>query len=398
MRWQGCQRRVLRAAAVLALLVMLGAAPSGARAGLPLLGFSDQSMRWSDAGDTRLGQLATAARDLGSSSGVPTATWRMNLSWADVQAGFTPNPSYYWRTYDRIYSALRAKGIKPLWVVQRAPTWATSMLDLCPPAPAGNCPPADKRLGAWRSFVKNVVLRYPESAGIEVWNEPNLHRFWGTFVDPGRYSRVLSNAYAGVQDAVGQLAPSMPAGWSMPVLLAAPADPSGGGLWREMTAVDWMKALYDEFGARRDFDALAWHVYPNPQTVPPDQATPSLLGALDTFANIRDAHGDAAKPIWVTEIGWHTVGSIGSHGQPTDPAHQGKFLRCAYGLLVDSPRNVVAFVINNLVDQSPYPKDQEGSFGLLASDLSFKAPPPDDGYSILQGYFARPPSPVTSCE
>jgi hypothetical protein len=99
----------------------------------------------------------------------------------------------------------------------------------------------------------------------------------------------------------------------------------------------------------------------------------------------------------VTEIGWHTAGSIGNHGQPTDPLHQGEFLRCAYGLLVDSPRNVAAFVINNLVDQSPSGQDQEGSFGLLASDLGFKAPPPNDGYSILRSYFAGVPSRVASC-
>jgi hypothetical protein len=395
----GKARSLLVAAALIAGALVPSTATAGTAA-MPALGVNDVAMRAFGATDQRLQQVATAAENLGSSSGVPVWVWRMELAWSDVQPGLKPNPPFDWARYDRIYAALRAHGIKPLWVVMRAPNWARNPLDLCRPAPGGQCPPADGRLGEWRNFVKNAVLRYPQSAGIEVWNEPNTHQFWGTFVNPPRYARVLGAAYLGVQDAEDQLRSSLPAGWDVPVLSGGPANPKvSASIWRaawgEMSAPAWLNAVYDT-GERR-FDALSAHAYPHPQTVPPDLASPPLLNGLATLAAIRDARGDSNKPIWLTEIGYHTAGSWGSFGPPTDSQHQGEFLRCAYGLLIDNPDNIAAFVINHLVDQSTQPIDQEGSFGLLANDLSFKAPPPNDGYSILQSYFAGTPTRVTGC-
>jgi hypothetical protein len=386
-------RLLLVAAALIGGSVLV---PSTASATPPALGFNDVAMRVNGATDQRLQQVASAAQNLGSNTGVPAQVMRMELGWSDVQAGNNPNPPFYWQQYDRIYNTLREQGIKPLWIVMRAPNWARNPLDLCQPAPAGLCPPAATRLGDWQNFVRNAVLRYPESAGIEVWNEPNIRKFWGTSINPARYVGVLHTAYLGVQQAVQQQQPSRPPGWTVPVLLGGPADPQSGGIWGELSASDWLNAVYNVEGGARDFDALSVHIYPT-QTVPPDVATPTLLDAMQGYVGIRDAHGDAARPIWLTEIGYHTVGDSQGFGQHTDPQHQGEFLRCAYGLLIDDPDNIAAFLINHLIDQSPQPTDQEGSFGLLANDLNFKAPPPNDGYSILQSYFARTPTQVPSC-
>jgi hypothetical protein len=211
---------------------------------------------------------------------------------------------------------------------------------------------------------------------------------------------VLGSAYLGVQEAEDQLRPSKPAGWNFPVLFGGAANPRSSGsvwgaVWGQMSAPDWLNAVYDT-GERR-FDALSAHAYPHPQTVPPDQASSPLLSGLETLEAIRDARGDSDKPIWLTEIGYHTVGDSGNFGPPTDSQNQGEFLRCAFALLIDHPLDVEAFVINHLVDQSAYPRDEEDSFGLLANDLSFKATPPTDGYSILQSYFAGSSARTASC-
>ena len=40
-------------------------------------------------------------------------------------------------------------------------------------------------------FVADLVKRYPLSAGVEVWNEPNLRAYWGSIHDAAGYVRLV---------------------------------------------------------------------------------------------------------------------------------------------------------------------------------------------------------------
>ena len=51
----------------------------------------------------------------------------------------------------------------------------------------------------WQAFVKAAVSRYPNVRAIEIWNEPNLARFWSPAADPVRYATILKEAHDAVR-------------------------------------------------------------------------------------------------------------------------------------------------------------------------------------------------------
>src|SRR4051812_25868213 len=129
-----------------------------------LFGFNDNAVR--------AGQLsAPADADLAARAGANLT--RVGFDWRYAE----PSPGHYELSdYDAIYKSSLARGIRPLWTVVFAPRWAWTLGTTC----SGDCryPPADNQMAAWTGLLKLIAQRYPRSAGIEVWNEPNLKDFW----------------------------------------------------------------------------------------------------------------------------------------------------------------------------------------------------------------------------
>ena len=100
---------------------------------------------------------------------------RVNLSWSELQPNQGTAPTNWaWGPSDRLYQSLLAAGVQPVWTFIDAPCWAAD----------GGCagdinPPADNRLADYGAAAAQVALRYPQSAGIEIWLEPNVTDFWG---------------------------------------------------------------------------------------------------------------------------------------------------------------------------------------------------------------------------
>ena len=67
-------------------------------------------------------------------------------------------------------------------------------------------PPAPSHYGDAAAFAVLLAQRYPNAAGIEVWNEENLSEFWAPTPDVGAYMTLLGDVYTAVKAAV----PSMP--------------------------------------------------------------------------------------------------------------------------------------------------------------------------------------------
>jgi len=168
----------MRGAACLAALAAALAAGCGGddeprRTGPPpAFGFNDNSVR---AGQATPEQSARLTRRAGGTVS------RLTLDWRSVE----PSPGVLdLRPYDRIYRALRRRGVKPLWIPMFAPRWAWDAGTSC----SGDCrfPPSAAADAAWRRLLARIVRRYPESAGIEIWNEPNSILFWRPRPDAGR--------------------------------------------------------------------------------------------------------------------------------------------------------------------------------------------------------------------
>lgn len=142
--------------------------------------------------------------------------------------------------------------------------------------------PAYKHLDLWREYVRRTVghfkgrLRY-----WEVWNEPDLEQFWKDTPNPANYTLLLKAAYEEIKavdpDAV--------------VLL--------GGL--SGIPMGFIEGIY-QAGGGAYFDVMNVHPYRYPQ-IP---ESPSLSEDLRQLRDLMAEHGDADKPVWITEIGWPT--------------------------------------------------------------------------------------------
>ena len=169
--------------------------------------------------------------------------------------------------YDKLLDDAEARGITVLPIIYGPPRWAT---------------PAWQHLDGYAAFVRETVRRYGKRMPvIEIWNEQNLAGFWKN-PNPTNYVALLKAAYKAAKEADPSVRVAMGgvAGW-------------GYAFVRPMYAA----------GAKDYFDIVNVHPYCY-------QYGSSLEQELrHGFAWLRKTmadYGDAAKPIWFTEIGWPT--------------------------------------------------------------------------------------------
>jgi hypothetical protein len=147
-------------------------------------------------------------------------------------------------------------------------------------------------------FVATFAQRYRGKVEhIIVWNEPNLSFEWGYRpVDPAAYSALLQSVYPMAKAAnpdlvvlAGALAPT----------LEQPGSPAG------LNDLTYLEEIYEAGGAPF-FDGLAAHAY-GLQWPPEAEPGPEVLNfrRVELLREIMVAHGDAQKPIFVTEAGWN---------------------------------------------------------------------------------------------
>jgi hypothetical protein len=189
---------------------------------------------------------------------------------------------------DGFVARAAAAGVDVLMVVTNAPQWANGSTDPHV-APLNNADYAD--------YLAQLMARYPSVHEYEIWNEPNGGWAW-TNPDPVRYAALLKVAYTrakSIDPSVRILAPS----------LSGPDQAS------------YLDRFYAA-GGKGYFDAFSMHGYwwnLNGSTVLPyyNAANPdqSIFGAFTTrILPVMTKYGDQGKPVWWTETGIATQGSI----------------------------------------------------------------------------------------
>ena len=194
-----------------------------------IVGFNDNAVR--------AGQISPD-RDAALTAAVGAHLQRVTFDWRVVE----PRPGvYHFEQYDAIYKALLAHGIRPIFIPMFAPAWAAPQGRTCFFL-GGDCryPPGPRMDGAWRNILTLLARRYPSSAGIEIWNEPNLRMFWQPRPDPGRYVQLLRSAWL----AIKAVDPGMPV--------------VSGGLSNLQESDDGDISLPDYLGAMYSNDAQRW--------------------------------------------------------------------------------------------------------------------------------------------
>lgn len=194
-----------------------------------------------------------------------------------------------WDVYDDIVAAAEEVGMELIVRLDTSPKWARP----------GNVhvatPPDD--LADFGDYVAAVVDRYKGRVRYyQVWNEPNLAVEWGNRpVDAGAATALLGVGYerakAADPDAV-ILGPAL-----------APTIANGPDALNELV---FLQAMYDA-GAAAYFDIGSVQAY-GLRNGPDDRR----LGPGDVnfsrpilYREVMVRNGDAAKPIWASEIAWN---------------------------------------------------------------------------------------------
>jgi len=202
-----------------------------------------------------------------------------------VPTDFTP--------FDAYVAAAAARGLAVLPVVELAPSW----LAIRPMDRAS--PPADPE--AYGRFMAALVGRYgpdgslwrerPELRKVpirtwQIWNEPSLGGFWSEQPFAPTFVPLLRSAATAVRAA----------------------DPGAKLVLAGLPNLSWedLERLYAA-GARGLFDAVAVHPY--------TRRPRDVVRVIQRARRVMRANGDAAVPIWVTEMSWPAA--VGRAPTPT---------------------------------------------------------------------------------
>lgn len=212
--------------------------------------------------------------------------------WAYIE----PEPDRYdWKHPDLVVEHACAQGLTIIARVGYVPAWARP--DPRQQETTPNYLDAE-HYQDFAAFVAAFLARYRGRVNhLIVWNEPNLSLEWGYRpVDPAAYVELLKTVYPAAHAAnsevvvlAGALAPT----------LEPPGSPAG------LNDLDYLEAMY-AVGAAPYFDALAVHAYG--LGFPPEaDPAPEVVNFRRTelLRAVMVAHGDAWKPVYVTESGWN---------------------------------------------------------------------------------------------
>ena len=175
---------VIAIAALMSLLTMA----SSSQAALP----GAQSFGIATGGAIQSEDPATLGKDLDAIAGTGAKWIRIDINWAQVQAGGPT--SYNWTAIDRLVQGASARGISVLGGIMYTPGWAR---------PAGTSATYGPDPAKFAAFAKAAAAHY-SALGVhtyEVWNEPNIKSFWTPSPNVGDYTRLLKAAYPAIKGA-----------------------------------------------------------------------------------------------------------------------------------------------------------------------------------------------------
>lgn len=293
-------------------------------------------------------------RLMGDAAAAGVTSVRGDFSWRLIQAG--GRTAYDWAQTDRIVEAANRHGVGLLPILTETPDWARRLLCVVP----GACPPRDP--DDFARFARAAAERYAP-LGVrawEIWNEPNLARFWAV-PNPLGYGRL----FVAAQSAITSVDPGAT------VLLgglAGGATLIGGGL----DPRPFLRGVCLLTSACRVASGLAYHPYT-------DGTLPSKTNQLSAWAKIsrttpslRSVLADSGVPdlpIWLTEVGAPT-GSNNVVPNYVTESVQAQIVQDAYATARTEP-GVVSLYWYSYRDE-PGLVGAEAFFGLKRADGSPK--------------------------
>ncbi|MQA74121.1 MAG: hypothetical protein GEU88_07255 [Solirubrobacterales bacterium] len=278
-------------------------------------------------------------------------SFREGIAWKVLQ----PNPggtpaTWNWAPFDSVYARALATGVRPMWTFTSAPCWAAQS----PCDPNGVNPVAAPSVGAYANAAAQIALRYPMSAAIEIWFEPNSAKFWGAPADPRGFSELVGAASAAIQATGTGVA--VYSGGLAPGRAAADKLEMSKFLSRALAA-----------GGIEGADAIGFHAVADVPFKPGNNPTKGYLGRLRINVQALDselADAGVRRPIAVTELAFSTAGP-----KPYTDAQQAEALVSSYQVL-RRIAEIPIVIVSRLLDNGDGSKVQ--GFGVVRSNGSKK--------------------------
>lgn len=282
-----------------------------------------------------MSQTALTAEDYGLMGDAKVGTHRFEIPWGAIDPTAAPN-DYNFASVDAVMSELATEGIEPLPFIFTTPEWAVELDGgACGKKCAIYAPRTPAGLGAWKTFVGDVVERYgpggtfwqlnpqlPENPVNEwqIWNEQNSPSFYGPKPNVPAYAKLLKASESAISAADS----------GAEVIVGGMFGTPLGGRKPGIAAWDFLARLYDVKGIKRSFDGVGIHPYA--------ARLSKVTGQVDLMREAMVEARDTSADIWITEVGWASTG-------PANPLVRGakgqaKRLREAFDYFIRNRRKL----------------------------------------------------------
>lgn len=236
------------------------------------LGVQAQAMRGAGVGSVRVAVYWSDAQPYATAAAVPPDQAARFVDADGVPTDFAAT--------DAVVGAAAAAGIDVLPVVLRTPAWAAAD----PAQPAS--PPRDA--ASYARFLTALVHRYGPNGAFwtshaparpirrwQVWNEPDIRKYWSRQPFAASYVRLLRAAHAAIHAA----------------------DPRAKVVLAGLTNRSWidLRQVYAA-GGRGAFDVAAAHPF--------SRRVANVLKIVELVRREMRRHHDAATPLALTELSW----------------------------------------------------------------------------------------------
>jgi hypothetical protein len=304
-----------------------------------------------DGGDIQTLSRTDLARYLDGVKAAGARWIRIGIYWTVIQrAG--PR-SYDWRPFDRVVNAARRRRLAVLGVILYTPGWARAR------GMPGTAPPRDLR--DYAAFAGRAARHFgPRVRAYEIWNEPNIGRFWTPAPSAAAYTAMLELADRAIKRA-------RPAA----TVVSAGLSPYGGygaADAQHVNPITFLEQMYAN-GAGGSMDAVGWHPYNFPYGLGyySWSAWSQMADTTPSARSVMLANGDGAKRIWATEWGAPTGASSTSVTDDQQAALVAEGLQRLKSFRWAGPSFLYSYR-----DKGKNPSDREQNFGIVRYDWSAK--------------------------
>ncbi len=204
-----------------------------------------------------------------------------------------------WDKYDQIVALAEQYDMELIVRVSTPPSWSRAKND------AQNTFAPPDNYDDFGDFVYALVSRYRgRIRHYQLWNEPNIYPEWGSYaISPEDYTRLLKIGATRAREADPDVVVISGALASTIALQPAASPP-----YNALNDLIFLQRMYDA-GAAPYFDIMAMQAY-GLWSGPADRRMHPRVMNFGRPQYVRDlmvANGDAAKPIWISEMAWNAA-------------------------------------------------------------------------------------------